>query len=326
MVESNIVKIGIIGAGKISEKHILAYKALGYNDITIFDLDTYHSDKVASSFNIKEAASFTVLLEESDIIDICTPVKTHRELIIQSLKAHNHVFCEKPLCQTVEEASEIREAATKADKLLMVGHLYRFHPCFQQVKRWIDTRIIGSIHSGIFRIGGRGNHKKWKHMKKEGGGCINEMLIHKLDLIRFFFDKIDGIKLLNKETIIKERTIEGEGFIADAEDNVVLKVNVGNSRIICQADFTSPSYMEYIELHGERGSIFTSILDFLPTVLFLSKPYGIYNQGNNIISHKQSNLFELELQHFLNCIENGQNNVNSVDDSVELMRILDKIR
>ena len=320
------MKIGIIGAGKISEKHILGYKALGYDQIAIQDISVVLAEEAASRFNITCIEEQDDLISSCDIIDVCTPVTTHKAIIMKALECGRHVFCEKPLCQNIDEAYEIKACAKEAGKLVMVGYLYRFHPAFQQVKKWIDSNLIGNIHFGIFRIGGRGNHQKWKHMKESGGGCVNEMLLHKLDLINFFLGKIDWVKPLFSEIILKNRQIDGETFEPDAEDNILLQLKANNAIIICQADFTTPSYMEYLELHGAHGSIFTSILGYLPTLLFLKKPSGIYNQGNNHFSFDQVNLFELELDHFFTCIKSGHTNINSVDDSIELMKVVEDAR
>jgi len=320
------MKIGIIGAGKISEKHILAYRELDYDEIAIHDLDGGLSREAASRFNISHVEDQETLISSCDIVDVCTPVTTHREIILKALEKGKHVFCEKPLCQSIDEALEIRSCAKEAGRLVMVGYLYRFHPGFQQVKKWLSANIIGPIHFGLFRIGGRGDHRRWKHMKASGGGCVNEMLLHKLDLINFFLGKIDEVQPLFKETLLKSRNIDGETFEPDAEDNIVLRLRAGKAEIICQADFTTPSYMEYLELHGAYGSIFTSILGFFPTILFLKRPSGIYNQGNNQINFNQVNLFELELEHFFTCINSGHTNMNSVDDSIELMKVVEEIR
>lgn len=321
------MKIGIIGAGKISQKHITALQSLGYSDLAIFDINHNLANTTANQYRIKLIDNLSSLLNYADIVVVCTPVKTHKELIIKALENKKHVFCEKPLCETAQEANEIEEAAKQNNKLVMVGYLYRFHPHFQQVKKWLNDNALDNIHFGIFRIGGRGNHKKWKHLKETGGGCINEMLIHKLDLIHYFFDHIDQVKVLNCETILKERLIENELVNADAEDNILLKLTTGNTTLICQADFTTPCYMEYCELHGKRGSVFASILDSLPTQLFLSEPYKEYKQGNNpVLSHQQSNLFEREWDHFMKCIEKGTLDINTVADSLKLINLVEKIR
>jgi len=320
------MKIGIVGAGKISEKHIFAYRSLGCDEIAIHDVDKGLAEEVAVRFNITHVKKLDdLMMSSSEIIDVCTPVTTHMDIIISGLENSKHIFCEKPLCQNVDEAYEIKQAAQNAGKVVMVGYLYRFHPAFQQVKKWLDANIIGPVHFGLFRIGGRGNHRKWKHIKELGGGCVNEMLIHNLDLVYFFLDEISTVKSMISEILLKNRVIGGESFEPNAEDNILLELKVGDAHIICQADFTTPSYMEYFELHGEHGSIFSSILDYFPTLLFLKKPSGIYGQGNNLFHFDQVNLFELELKHFLTCIQNGEKNANSVDDSLQLMKIIEEI-
>lgn len=322
------MKIGIVGSGKISERHILAYQALGYNEIAVYDIDKVLAEEAANKFGIAHMKSLDALMRpDVQLIDVCTPVTTHKDIILKALEHDKHVFCEKPLCQNIQEAYAIKSAAEKSAKLVMIGYLYRFHPGIQQVKKWLDSNIIGQAHFGLFRIGGRGNHRKWKHIKKLGGGCINEMLIHVLDLVYFFFGKIDVTQILMKEILLKNRTIDGSIFEPDAEDNVLVKLKAGGASIICQADFTSPSYMEYLEIHGDNGSIFTSILSYFPTLLFLKEPSGIYNQGNNMLNFSQVNLFELELEHFLACIQNGvDNNINSIDESIEVMNIVTEIK
>ena len=218
------MKIGIIGAGKISEKHILAYRALDYNDIKVQDMELEIAEHAAQKYNVVPVKEQDELISSCDIIDVCTPVTTHKDIIINSLRSGKHVFCEKPLCQNISEAYEIKSAAKEAKKIVMVGYLYRFHPAFKQVKKWLESNIIGNIHFGLFRIGGRGNHKKWKHIKESGGGCINEMLIHKLDLILFFIGKIDNVKTLCSEILIKNRYIDNESFEANTEDNILIQL------------------------------------------------------------------------------------------------------
>ena len=79
------MKIGIIGAGKISEKHILAYQALGYKEIAIHDVIPASAEKAAARFSIKAHQKLEELIGACDVIDVCTPVDTHKDLIIGAL-------------------------------------------------------------------------------------------------------------------------------------------------------------------------------------------------------------------------------------------------
>ncbi len=322
------MKVGIIGTGKIAERHIVAYKKLNVDNIIISDIRTDNAERVSDQFKVElsDNVDYIISDEEVQIIDVCTPVTSHKEIILKSLKNNKHVFCEKPLCLNLKEAFQIKEAVKNAEKLLMVGYLYRFHPAFKKVREWLDEGLIGKPHFGVFRIGGRGGHQAWKHSLKDGGGAINEMLIHNLDLILWYLGGAQKVKVLSKDVLLKERVIKGHRIKADAEDLILIEIENNGVKILCEADFVSPIYLEYIEIHGENGSIFTSILNFLPTILFLKKESGIYNQGHNFFNFEQVNLFELEIEHFLKCIKNGKRNTNSINDSIEVLKIVERLR
>ncbi len=320
------MRIAVIGAGKIAQRHIAAFRNLGCGQILLYDINRPLARDVSRAQGIEWVETEAEIFDASPgVVDVCTPVLTHKEIILKAIGSNKHVFCEKPLCVNLSEAREIRDAALKASKMVMIGYLYRFHPALLKAKEWVDKGLIGPIHFGVFRLGGRGNHRRWKHRKEEGGGCINEMLIHKLDLVNFYLGRLDSAEMLKREILIGQRVIEGEAFEPDAEDNVVLSVEAGGARVICQSDLASPSYMQYLELHGQNGSIFTSILEFFPTVLFLKEERGGYRRGNNLYRFESVNLFELELGHFLRCIEKGEKNANSVEDSMEILKVLAEI-
>ncbi|MDA8088632.1 MAG: Gfo/Idh/MocA family oxidoreductase [Nitrospiraceae bacterium] len=322
------MKVGVIGAGKIAGRHIGAYKKFADVEVVVSDIDGDASGRLASHFRIDCMGKTADIIENDaiQVVDVCTPVTSHKEIILAALKKGKHVFCEKPLCMSLLEAFQIKGAAENAEKMLMVGYLYRFHPAFVKVKEWLDEGLIGNVHFGIFRVGGRGSHQAWKHLLSCGGGVINEMLIHKLDLVLWYLDRIDSVKVSAKEILIKEREIGGQIVKADAEDMILLDLRCGGARIICEADFVSPVYMEYLEFHGDNGSIFTSVLSHLPTILFLKEGRGIYDKGSTFVNFQQVNLFDLEIGHFLNCIKNGTRNMNSIDDSIKALEIAEKLK
>ena len=321
------MNIGIIGCGKISEKHILGYKNLSDINIVVSDIDVQKAKTIAKNFGAEFVKDINGLIssDEIDAIDICVPTPYHKQYIIKALRANKHVFCEKPLCLNLKEALEIKKWAQKTDRILMVGYLYRFHPAFQFAKKVLDEGIIGTPHFAIFRLGGRGSHMPWKHKKGNGGGAILEMMVHKLDLIVWYFDKISKSKFLLNDVVIKSRKIGDKIYKVNAEDLVLLSLKSDMVNIICESDLISPSYMNYIEIHGDNGSIFTSILHFMPTIVFCKEARGVFNKGNNIFNFSMENLFEKELYHFIECINNNQKPLSSIDDSIKVFKILENV-
>ncbi len=318
--------IGIIGCGKIAERHVLAYRKLPVK-IIVADAAPDAARKLASTYHIEYRNHPEEILSDPAITatDICVPTAFHREMIIRSLESGKHVFCEKPLCANLWEAKEIQEAASKSGRVLMVGFLQRFHPAFEVVKEALSAGAIGNPYFSLFRVGGRGDAAAWKHQRAAGGGVVLEMLVHKLDQIVWFFGPPDRVDVLVGETVRPLRTVQGEKVHADAEDLIVLDMQAGDTRIICEADFITPSYMDHMEIQGENGSIFSSLLHFMPTIVHCTERRGIYNQGSNFQNFPMVNLFERELAHFLDVIENNIEMKSSLQDSIYVTKIIERI-
>lgn len=325
-----MVKIGIIGCGKIAEKHVGAYLRLDNVEITVSDINSSSAKKLGREFNVNWSGDpdSIILSDEYDAIDVCTPTLSHLEIITKALKNGKNVFCEKPMVNSLREAEEIQKVANKVNKMVMVGYLYRFHPAFKLVKEILDERVIGEPYFSMVRLGGRGSHRIWKHQKDRGGGAINEMLMHMLDLIIWYFGDFKETKNLLTEVVLKEREVEGKKIVADAEDLVLLELNTASgARVLCESDLITPSYMNFIEIQGTNGSVWTSILDYFPTVVYCKESRGVYNKGNNFFKFPRVNLFEEELRFFVEKINNKEKvTLNSIEDSVKIMKIVDSLK
>lgn len=323
-----MIKIGVIGCGKIAEKHLNAYKKI--DDIEVFVSDIVEKGKaVAENYGAQWNDNPDQLITEGEVdaIDVCVPTPSHSDFIMRALDSGKHVFCEKPLASTIEEAEKIQEKAVQTKKLVMVGYLYRFHPAFEFAKDIIKEKIIGEPYYALFRLGGRGSHKAWKHLKKTGGGAANEMLVHMMDLVVWYFGDIARVENLYSDIILKERTIENTVVKPTAEDIILLKIETeGDVKVICQSDLITPSYMNFIEIHGTNGSVYTSILDHFPTNVYCKEPVGIYDRGNNFSKFPQVDLFERELKYFIDCVKNGRvNEINSLTDSISVMKAINTL-
>lgn len=320
--------IGILGCGKIAQKHINALQKFDHTEVTLGDQDTERARRMAREQGVDYVEDHTELLSDPDIevIDVCTPVTTHRDIILEAVQNAKHVFCEKPLCLDLNEAHEIKGAAQATNKVVMVGYLYRFHPAIQEAKRLIDEGVIGEPYYGNFRLGARGSHRAWKHKADQGGGVINEITVHKLDLICWFFEDIKEVDQLVKDVVLEEREIEGETIQADAEDLVLADVKTERGRVTCHTDLLTSGFMEFIEVMGTNGSIFTSILDYLPTIVHLKESRGEYDQGQNLMEFGYEDLFEHEFEAFFEAIEEGKQSLNSVTDSIKILECVEQFK
>lgn len=317
------MRVGVIGCGKIAERHLTAYRKLDA-DVTVSDIVERGRDVALRHGARWNPVPLDVLHGDFDAIDICTPTPTHAEFIDIALREGKHVFCEKPLARNLDEALAIEATSLETGRIVMVGYLYRFHPAFEFAREILREGVIGEPYHAQLRLGGRGSHKAWKHRRETGGGAGNEVLVHMVDLALWYFGAAASVETLWRDTILPERTIEGDEVTVDAEDVAVLKLRTESGvHVVCESDLVTPGYMNHVEIQGTNGSLFTSILEFLPTIVYCKEPHGVYDRGHTFKTFPAVDLFERELRHFLSVIEGEVQHVNSIADSLAVMGVVE---
>jgi predicted dehydrogenase len=317
------MRVGVVGCGKIAERHLAALRKLGA-EVTVSDIVERGRDVAEQYGAAWDPVPQHLIEDDFDAIDICTPTPTHASFIEHALRAGKHVFCEKPLARNVDEALRIEALAQETGRIVMVGYLYRFHPAFEFVREILDDGVIGEPYFAQLRLGGRGSHKAWKHKADTGGGAGNEVLVHMVDLALSYFGPAASVQALWSDTILPERTIEGSSVDADAEDIAILRMLTESGvHVVCESDLVTPGYMNHVEIQGTNGSVFTSILDYMPTIVFCKDAHGIYDRGHTFKNFAAVDLFEREFAHFFSAIRGEAGQVNSIADSVAVMGVVE---
>ena len=177
-------RILLVGAGKFGREHLAELNRLaaeGEAEVAGIVVNTEESSAaLAASQGIPVHRGFDeALLRGIDAVDIVTPSATHAELVRRFLP-HVHVLVEKPLAMDPVEAGELRNLAARFGRVLMVGHLFRFHPVVRELKR-----LIGSIPERPSGIDGVMTNPK----KEESAGHADPNLefLHLFDIVDFLF-------------------------------------------------------------------------------------------------------------------------------------------
>lgn len=221
----NNIKVALIGCGKQAPKHISGLRKVPGVEIILADVQPAVAQELAAKEKLPWVASPDEVFVDPTIqaVDICTPTPTHAGLIMQALSTGKDFFCEKPLCQTAEEARSIAAKTTETGRIGMVGFVYRFAPVFELGHQILDgvaaggsSPTLGKIVTAFFRLGGRGSHQLWKHRRATGGGAISEMLVHMLDLAMWYFGPISETELLTCDLLRPTRMIHGHLEQVDA--------------------------------------------------------------------------------------------------------------
>lgn len=331
------MKIAIIGCGKQAPKHIGGLRSSRGVEVVLVDADPALAQALAEETGVEWVETVQEVLDDPGVvaIDICTPVTSHVELIEAGLAAGKDFFCEKPLCSTSAEAREIQAQLEGSGRIGMVGFNYRFAPAMAECKRVLSgvaetglSPVLGKITSALLRVGGRGGHQLWKHQKAEGGGAINEMLIHLVDLSNWFFGPIEHAHSFVEELLRPERPISGQLEKVDAEDFVLVRLTSRSGiESFCQADLITPSFMHYIDIQGENGTFFGSIQPDMPSFLFCVEAAGGYDQGRTDFDFGHRNFFQAQMTTFVDALHDRvQPDGCGVEDSVNLLDAFEQIR
>lgn len=333
----NKIQIGFLGCGKQAGKHITSLLKIPNVELVLGDIDQSLAKGLAEKNKVSWVGDPDNIFEDDDIIAviICTPTQTHGSLIKSALKTRKHVLCEKPLCDSLEEAVALKELEEQSKQIVMVGYVYRFVPVFEEGYRIIhqqqsngESLVLGKPLSAILRLGGRGGHQVWKHMKASGGGAINEMLVHMVDLANWYFGPLTKVEVISCDLRYPERYINGEKVEVDAEDHIWLKCLGRNDiEIFCQADLITPAFSQFVEIQGENGSFMGSIQANMPSFVFLKESRGGYSEGKTELRYGRRNVFDIQMMTFIQAVlRNEAPGRNTIDDSVMLMSVLGEIR
>lgn len=174
------LKVGIVGAGGISNAHLPSWAAYGA-DITAYSLDGKAPELVERHGAGVAVDSLEELLDAVDVVDICTPTFAHTEVALAAIAAGKDVLCEKPLALTVEDAERIAAAAKDKGVQLYPGHVVRYFPQYAALKAGVDSGEIGEpAVLRYLRVGERPG-QGWFADPALSGGIIMDQMIHDLD-------------------------------------------------------------------------------------------------------------------------------------------------
>jgi predicted dehydrogenase len=168
-----MLKIGVIGAGHLGKFHLNNWAAIeGVQLIGFCDTDDANAAVVAEKYGIPRFVTTDELLDACDAVDIVAPTTFHFELCEAAIKKGKHVFVEKPLANTMEEARTLVKLAKEANIKFQVGHVERFNPAFLALKSIPLQPMFIEVHR-LAQFNPRGTDVS----------VILDLMIHDIDII-----------------------------------------------------------------------------------------------------------------------------------------------
>lgn len=325
MTNNRTKRIGIVGAGLISTWHAARWKQLPVELVGFYDVSSETAAKAVGEFGGRAFDSLDDLLASVDVVDICTPTPHHKGPVLAAAAAGKDIICEKPLARHLRDAEEIVAACHAAGVRLFVAQVVRFFRQFSQAKAILDSGALG--HAGVIRTVRGGSppnpsRRAWFKDFEQSGGVIMDVSIHDLDFARWCFGDVERV-------FARGLTFTG----VQPHDHALITLRFKNGAIgHIEGSWAYPPgpFRTRFEIAGDQGLIeFDSLAPAPLTVTLLSGPSGSRHQSLQAPGVPQSHSplapcddpYFLELEHFLNCLESGDEFLVSPQDGLEAVRL-----
>lgn len=297
--------VAVIGTGRWGKNHARVYKELMsegiIDNLKICDTDEQCAKQIGETLEIQYTTNSHELIEDDDItaVTIATPSMTHYQIAKEFIEAGKDVLIEKPMTMNIDEARNLVDIAAECNRMLMVGHIFRYHPALCELKRRIDAGELGEILNLIGR-------RLYFGVPRSDMGVIYALGIHELDsfchLLSVHYPK--GLIAATSRSY-QQSTEETAIIVMDfnhAKGYAVeswLLAPYGKVRDLVVVGTKASARIDYLvphELHMFDNSIVTEG----------GIPVAIEGKGTRTISLPHSEPLKEELKHFVFCVVSRQ--------------------
>lgn len=317
-----MLKIGVFGVGHLGKFHLNNWKDIAGVEIVGFhDTNDETAREVAESYQLTRFENADDLINACDAVDIVVPTDHHFELCEKAIRQGKHVFVEKPLAHTMEEARQLVQLSQESGIKFQVGHVERFNPAFLAIKDLELQPMFIEVHR-LAQFNPRGTEVS----------VILDLMIHDIDIV---------LSLVKSD--VKNIYASGVGVMTDTPDIANVRIEFDNG---CVANLTSSRIsmkkMRKVRLFQKDAYIGIDFLNKKSEVIRLKQgvddnvfafdietPTGTKTIAMSNPRVPEVNAIRLELEEFCKAIMNNTRPVVSVDDGYMAMdvahQILEKI-
>lgn len=293
-----MVRVGVIGAGHLGKIHIKCIKNVPEIELAgIFDADAAHLTQVSEELGVNKFDSYEDLLLNCEAVDIVVPTVFHYEIAKKALLAGKHIFIEKPITHTLEEARELLQLAHTNGLKIQVGHVERFNPAFLAIRHiQLDPMFIEAHRLAAFNPRGT------------DVSVVLDLMIHDLDIILSCVKsevrevRASGVSIISNTPDISNVRIEFEnGAVANLTASRISMKQMRKLRIFQPDAYISLDFLEKnaqiirlydIEPEGKEGNM-----------LSLDTPTGSRFIEIEMPDPMEVNAIQMELEKFAEAIE-----------------------
>ena len=315
-----MLKVGVLGAGHLGKIHLkLLQQSEKYQLVGFFDPDIANGQKVAKEFNYNYYEQLDKLMDAVDVVDIVTPTLSHYNCAIKAITKGKHIFIEKPITNTVEEAEHLRLLVSENNLRGQVGHVERFNPAFRAIQSEIKNPMFIETHR-LAEFNPRGTDVP----------VVLDLMIHDIDIILSAVKsavvsvQASGVSVISETPDIANARIEFEnGCVANLTASRISLKNMRKSRFFQKDAYIS---VDFLEKKTEVVKMKNAPKHPGDYAMILQNAEGVSKQiyfENPEITAKNAILEELET--FADAIESNKKPIVTLRDGTNALRVARQI-
>ncbi|MEO0238953.1 MAG: Gfo/Idh/MocA family oxidoreductase [candidate division WOR-3 bacterium] len=252
------IRIGVVGVGHLGEIHVRNLKNITLDTpfvefSGIFDVNLARANEIGERYKVKVFPTYHDLLQNVDAVVCVVPTQFHYQVGKEALERGKHLFLEKPMAKTYEEAEEILDLSKKKGLILQIGHVERFNPAFTAVAKYIERPLFAEIHRlSIFNPRG------------VDVDVILDLMIHDIDIVLLFF---------------KEEPVSIDAVGAPI---ITEKIDIANSRLVFSSGAMATLTASRVSFKKIRKARFFQINSYI-AIDYLQKTVEMFRRHNDEI-------------------------------------------
>lgn len=329
---SKTVKVGLIGAGFVTDLHTFSFQKYVPNaEVVAVASPTpgkaAHFAKARGIPNAFENYRDLLAMKDIDVITVAVPNDLHAQVTIDAARAGKHVICEKPLCKTLEEADQMIDACRQHGVLLLYAEELLFAPKYVRAKTLIDEGALGKVFIAKQWEEHSGPHMPWFwDVNRSGGGVLLDMGCHSIEYTRW---------VLGKPKVKSVSATLGTFVHADktqGEDHAVAVIEYeGNCIAVCENSWAKLGGVDdRVEIYGSHGHTRADLLRGNALTTYSTIGYGYAVEKADTTKGWTFTTFEetwnygfpQEMQHFVNCVLGTETPLETGEDGREVLKII----
>ena len=313
-----MLRVGVIGVGHLGKFHLNNWKEIpGTEIVGFYDPNDDNAAQVSEKYQLPRFLDADLLIDSCDAVDIVAPTNFHFEWCEKAIKKGKHVFVEKPLANTMEEARQLVKLAEESGIKFQVGHVERFNPAFLALKGMALNPMFIEVHR-LAQFNPRGTEVS----------VILDLMIHDIDII---------LSIVKSD--VKSISASGVGVMTETPDIANVRIEFNNG---CVANLTSSRIsmkkMRKVRLFQKDSYIGIDFLNKKTEIIKLKEP-----QDSNVFAFDiekpkgkktiamanpvvpEVNAIKMELEEFKKAIENNTRTIVSEHDGFVAMDVAHQI-